>query len=629
MFATQQTDHKNQRSGSIPDRTRSAAGEKGAPTFNSVWHSLSLGGLHAQAKLAVSAPQDPSEQEADLVADQVMRMSAQRVQRKCEACTQAAPTKDEEKEGAGAVRLKAEGESGINAVSAGLSGALGLGRPLSSGARQFFEPRLGRDLGGVRVHDDSGAARMATALNAQAFTLGHHIAFAPHKYSPDTFTGKQLLAHELAHVLQRAGPVIRRSVVPAIDVPSGQPQGERATEVSSEPPGAGTPAPHRPPALVKPEACPPPTSLSCTPTSTTPTSVMKTLLFAHNSATLSTTQRKEMDLAAAHWRTAGGSMIVRIDGYASAEGPCEYNWELSCRRARAVSSALQTPSDGSPGVPSGSINPFGHGESNAFGPTLSPNRRATISLPTPPPPPPPPAPTCLLPVFLGSGRGCASGTDFTHFDFPSISVLSQVKLAAWAAAHPGALSRWLVTDTECELEMDGALLALAGSAGHAAYSHFASGAGGTVTHGPTSILGAMALVSPEFLRTVATVQRAIETQLAAQAPSGALDPCALSVAPPPTFFASRHLYYPGALKSVIGGTQGETLFATAFSGSIPTRTYMITLRFLICDDFGVDESDLYAPGLFAFWVLQHERSATRYSPFVNELDLPITVTGTF
>lgn len=79
----------------------------------------------------------------------------------------------------------------------------------------------------------------------------------------------------------------------------------------------------------------------------------------------------------------------------------------------------------------------------------------------------------------------------------------------------------------------------------------------------------------------------------------------------------------------MGGTQGEALYALSFSGSIPTRTYIVTLRFLICDDFGVDQSDLYARGLFPFWVLQHERSATRYVPFVNELDLPITVSGTF
>ena len=53
------------------------------------------------------------------------------------------------------------------------------------------------------------------------------------------------------------------------------------------------------------------------------------------------------------------------------------------------------------------------------------------------------------------------------------------------------------------------------------------------------------------------------------------------------------------------------------------------MRFVICDNFGVDETDLYSPGLLGFWVLQHERSATKYKPFVNQLDLSVTISGTF
>ncbi len=51
--------------------------------FNPLWQRLALG---IQAKLAVSAPDDPSEREADRVADQVMRMAEPRIQRKCVAC---------------------------------------------------------------------------------------------------------------------------------------------------------------------------------------------------------------------------------------------------------------------------------------------------------------------------------------------------------------------------------------------------------------------------------------------------------------------------------------------------------------------------------------------------------------
>ena len=43
------------------------------------------------------------------------------------------------------------------------------------------------------------------AANAQAYTAGHHIAFAPGRYSPGSYEGRWLLAHELAHVVQQAG----------------------------------------------------------------------------------------------------------------------------------------------------------------------------------------------------------------------------------------------------------------------------------------------------------------------------------------------------------------------------------------------------------------------------------------
>jgi hypothetical protein len=186
--------------------------------------------------------------------------------------------------------------------------------------------------------------------------------------------------------------------------------------------------------------------------------------------------------------------------------------------------------------------------------------------------------------------------------------------------------RFLVTDLECELEMDGVLSVLAHSPGHAAFNHFRAGWGGTVTHDDSSALGAMVLASAPFARTLAAVKANIETQLAAQARTGALNPCALSVVPPATHFRFAG---PVALQAIIGGTQGEQLFATSFTGSVPSRTYTIGLRFVICDNFGVDEADLYAPGLFAFWVLQHERSASSYAPFINEFDLPVTISGTF
>jgi hypothetical protein len=87
-----------------------------------------------------------------------------------------------------------------------LRAALGsAGAPLPSPTRAYFERRLGRDLGGVRVHTDALAGASARAVGAAAYTHGSDIAFAPGRYQPESGAGRPLLAHELAHVAQQSG----------------------------------------------------------------------------------------------------------------------------------------------------------------------------------------------------------------------------------------------------------------------------------------------------------------------------------------------------------------------------------------------------------------------------------------
>jgi hypothetical protein len=78
------------------------------------------------------------------------------------------------------------------------------GQPLEASSRAFFEPRFGQDFSGVRVHTDARAAESARAVNALAYTAGNHVVFDAGQYAPGTPTGRQLLAHELAHVVQQA-----------------------------------------------------------------------------------------------------------------------------------------------------------------------------------------------------------------------------------------------------------------------------------------------------------------------------------------------------------------------------------------------------------------------------------------
>jgi hypothetical protein len=82
---------------------------------------------------------------------------------------------------------------------------LGAGRPLEGGLRASMESAFGRSFAGVRTHADPGAARLAGSLNAAAFTVGEHVAFAAGHYRPGTLVGDALIAHELAHVAQQAG----------------------------------------------------------------------------------------------------------------------------------------------------------------------------------------------------------------------------------------------------------------------------------------------------------------------------------------------------------------------------------------------------------------------------------------
>jgi hypothetical protein len=80
------------------------------------------------------------------------------------------------------------------------------GQPLSSGVRAFMEPRLGYELGHVRIHAGASAARSAEGLNADAYTFGSHIVFAAGRFMPGTGEGNELIAHELVHSIQQVQP---------------------------------------------------------------------------------------------------------------------------------------------------------------------------------------------------------------------------------------------------------------------------------------------------------------------------------------------------------------------------------------------------------------------------------------
>ena len=213
-----------------------------------------------QPKLAIGAPGDKYEQEADQTAAQVMSMAApanqQSVQREIapeeekeklqtkplaasitplvqremapkpeeeEQPLQAkplagstiqremAPKPEEEEEPVQRKRsLQRVTEAGGNEAGSNLENRLstskGGGSPLSNEVRSFMEPRFGADFSQVRVHTDSQAVQMNKDLGAQAFTHGNDIYFGAGK-SP---TISDLTAHEFTHVVQQTGAVQRK-----------------------------------------------------------------------------------------------------------------------------------------------------------------------------------------------------------------------------------------------------------------------------------------------------------------------------------------------------------------------------------------------------------------------------------
>jgi len=162
-----------------------------------------------QTKLFVGASNDPLEAEADRAAEQVMAISP------------AAATGGR----SAAVPMIRRRHSPGNATNRAAPGSVAStlkksGEPLSTATRTFFESRFGHDFSRVRIHHDKEAADSARAVASQAYTVNQHVVFARGRYAPESHTGRTLLAHELAHVVQQDGSVRRHAESPEPEIVS-------------------------------------------------------------------------------------------------------------------------------------------------------------------------------------------------------------------------------------------------------------------------------------------------------------------------------------------------------------------------------------------------------------------------
>ncbi len=188
---------------------------------NPFFPTKSSGGfIPIQAKYAVSESGDVFETEADQVVRQAPAESqhffdssnASLAQRRSGENIQENPLaenitpvmlkekeKDKEimtKSEASPITPELETENQIAALSGG-------GIQLDPEIRSGMEQRFGADFSGIKIHSDNTAAALSNRLGAHASTTGNDIFFNSGKYSPETLSGKHLLAHELTHTIQQ------------------------------------------------------------------------------------------------------------------------------------------------------------------------------------------------------------------------------------------------------------------------------------------------------------------------------------------------------------------------------------------------------------------------------------------
>jgi hypothetical protein len=167
-------------------------------------------GSFALPKLKINTPGDSYEQEADSMAEKVMRMTEKDTISKpatgyTDLSIQRKPGED------GGDEAPADMVSKLNSSE-------GKGNSMPAATRKFMENAFNTDFSGVNIHSNNEAATMSKTIGARAFTYGNDVYFNQGRYNPDTKQGKHLLAHELTHVVQQKSSIglamrqIQRSV---------------------------------------------------------------------------------------------------------------------------------------------------------------------------------------------------------------------------------------------------------------------------------------------------------------------------------------------------------------------------------------------------------------------------------
>jgi hypothetical protein len=152
-----------------------------------------------EPKLMINAAGDQYEQEADRMADEVMRAPvAEREEMDDDEQPGIMAKREPTHAAGGAFEASEEFEERLRATR-------GQGRPLPPALQEDFEAKFGADFSGVRIHSDVQSTWMNQEIQARAFTHEQDIYLGANQPSPETAQAKPLLAHELTHVLQQTG----------------------------------------------------------------------------------------------------------------------------------------------------------------------------------------------------------------------------------------------------------------------------------------------------------------------------------------------------------------------------------------------------------------------------------------
>jgi len=200
-----------------------------------------------QAKLKVGQPGDVYEQEADRVAEHVIRMpepevsnairhrNIQKIRRACIVCEEDELLRqlEEEKKEEDLIQNKSiaeqitpfikrhveeEKEESLQTkahsphvtevtsiIESRIQSLKGGGQSLPEADRSFMERRFGVAFRGIRIHSDAESSKLNRSLQAHAFTVGQDIFFRQWAYNTGSHQGEELIAQELTHVVQQEG----------------------------------------------------------------------------------------------------------------------------------------------------------------------------------------------------------------------------------------------------------------------------------------------------------------------------------------------------------------------------------------------------------------------------------------